>query len=518
MSIPLELSRFRVVRNIQTQKIQKENSIDLSSLVGAHDVKNALPRKKAAKNQIDPDTFDHWLTDLATSMALRGYRMSPAEIQQLLPKDWKRQVVAEKWTKLKADLATSMASAFAVAASGEDPDSAETAEGLAGLLRLHSLIETLMSDSTAAPDARLLKSPGDIEFAAVHRTVILPASYFSLCPYKPKFIREPGFTDFYIIRDEWNRYEAGELARVINVLPGETFDVRIWHQEKTETTVSTSVNTTTSEQIENSQTLSTSLSQSSTTDASLNIGVQGQVQVSGQYGPAHIDVTAGAQVQASLSQSETKAFTTATENVQRSVKEVSKTVATAQTRRTVETDSSSEQHKLANANQTVTVGFYRWLSEIHRVQLWRYPNRLVLEFEIPEPGAWLRWAMLNAPNTLFNKDPGPFRIAGVQHDLSPLDLDAGAIAAIATQWQIQGLSTPPPAQMVLSVKLTSDPSQNTDPNVVSDNSLIVPDGYVATDFDAEVYGVQPSNAPAGTMGYIDVTVGGSANSQVTKQS
>ena len=84
----------------------------------------------------------------------------------------------------------------------------------------------------------------------------------------------------------------------------------------------------------------------------------------------------GGQVQASLSQSETKAFVTATENVQRSVKEVSKIIVTAQTRRTVETNSTLEHHKLSNNDTTVTVGLYRWLSEVHRVQLWRYPNSL----------------------------------------------------------------------------------------------------------------------------------------------
>jgi hypothetical protein len=142
MAISLELSRFRVVRNIQAQKTQKGNAIDLSSLVGAPAVRDALPGKKPVKKQMDPDTFDHWLADLAMTLALRGNRMSPAEVQALLPKDWKRQVVADKWTKLKVDLAASLASAFADAASGLHPEKTETAEGLAGLLRLHSLVET----------------------------------------------------------------------------------------------------------------------------------------------------------------------------------------------------------------------------------------------------------------------------------------------------------------------------------------------------------------------------------------
>lgn len=515
MAIPLELFRFRILRDTQAQKTKKENAIDLTSLVSVPDSPGSKSPKKSAKKPINPDTLDHWLTDVSTSLALRANKMSPAEIQHLLPSDWKRQVGTDMWKNLKLDLAKSLSEAVIDAVS--QPQMAATAEGLARLLRIHSLVESLKRDSVIEANKRAIRSASDVQFAAVYKTVILPQSFFSRCPNKPKFIREPGFTDFYVVRDEWNRYEAGELARVINVLPGETFDVRIRHREKAETTVSTTIDSKTSDQIENSQTLSTSLSQTSTTDASLNIGVQGQVQVSGQYGPAHIDVTAGAQVQASLTHSETKAFVTATENVQRSVKEVSKTVVTSQTRRTVETDSTSEGHTLSNSNATVTVGLYRWLSEVHRVQLWRYPNRLVLEFEIPEPGAWLRWAMENAPTNFFNKDPGPFRIAGAQQDLSPLDLNDTTIATIATQWQIQGLTTPPPGQMVLSIKLASDPSQNQDPGIASDNSLIIPDGYVATAFIAEVFSENVQNPAANTPGpLITVTVGGGAQSQPTK--
>jgi hypothetical protein len=517
MAIPLELFRFRIARNIQAQEIRR-NAIDLSGLSSVLSAPVTRPGRGAGHNPIDPNSFDHWLTDLSTNLALRSDRISPVELEKLLPDDWKEQVAADEWSTLKLDLAGTLADAFTGAASHRHPEWTGTVEALARLLRLHALVETLSNDSKVAAEARTLGSARDVEVAAGHALVILPNPYFALCPNKPRFVREPGFTDFYVVRDEWNRYEAGELARVINVLPGEVFDTRIKHTEETETTISTTVDSKTSEQTENSQTLSTSLSQTSTTDASLNIGVQGQVQVSGQYGPAHVDVSAGAQIQASLSHSETKAFVTATENVQRSVKEVAKTIVTAQTRRTLATDSTLEHHQLSNNNATVTVGLYRWLSEIHRVQLWRYPNRLVLEFEIPEPGVWLRWAMLNAPTTFFNQDPGPFSLAGVNRDLSPLDLNADTIAQLASQWKIQGLPTPPPGTMILSAKVTSDPSQNRDPDIASDNSLIVPDGYVATDFDAEVYGVQPANAPAGTMGYITVTVGGSSNSQITRQS
>ena len=436
MAIPVELFRFRVVRNIQAQKTQGQKVINLVDLPTVAPTLSNRGGEGPGHTTIDPDSLDHWLTDLSTTLALRSDSVLPTDLTKLLPDDWAEQVGADGWRTLNLNLAGSLADAFAGAASHAHPELTATVEALTRLLRLQALVESLKNDLDVADDVRTLKSTKDVRFIAQSSLVILPKPYFSLCPSKPIFVREPGFTDFYVVRDEWNRYEAGELARVINVLPGETFDSRINHRETTETIVSTTVDSKTSEQTENSQRLTTSLSQTSTTDASLNIGVQGQVQVSAQYGPAHIDASAGGQVQASLSQSETKAFVTATENVQRSVKEVSKIIVTAQTRRTVETDSTLEHHKLSNNDTTVTVGLYRWLSEVHRVQLWRYPNCLVLEFEIPEPGAWLRWAMLNAPTTMFNQDPGPFRLTGAANDLSPLDLDANTLAQIATQWRI----------------------------------------------------------------------------------
>jgi len=515
MSIAVELFRFRIVRNYQAQKVDPRHTLDLSHL-------DAVPQSPASflsgdreTTVIDPDTFEHWLTDLSTQLALRADSVLPSAVVKLLPNNWMDQVAADAWGALQHALAASLAAAFAAALTSNPTTQSAASEGLARLLRLHSLVTMLHGDAALPEEERSLKSVHDVNLVAGHTTVILPAAYFKLCPYTPKLVRQPGFTDFYIVKDEWNRYEAGELARVINVLPGETFDTRIRHLESTQTTVSTTTDTKTSEQTENSQTLSTSLSQSSTKDANLNIGVQGQVQTSGQYGPVHVDASVGAQVQASLSDSETKAFTTTTENLQRSVKEVSTSVIEAQTKRTRVTDSTSEHHQLANNDATVTVGLYRWLTEVHRAQLWRYPNRLVLEFEIPEPGAWFLWALKNAPSTFFNQDPGPFRLAGATHDLSPLDLDANTIAQLATQWLIQGLQTPPPASLTLSVKVTTDPSQNQDPGIASDASMIIPDGYVAKSWHAEVFSAA-APTPAAPSGEIGVTVGGSGFSQATK--
>ena len=152
------------------------------------------------------------------------------------------------------------------------------------------------------------------------RHVILPLAYFPSPGSTPLLARRPGVTDLYVVNDEWNHYDAGELAAVVNVLPGETFENRIRHSQQVDTLTSTTTQTTTSQTTEQDQTMSTSLSQSSSTDAAMNIGVQGQVQASGQFGLTQVKTSLGAQLQTSQSQSDSKAATTAYQTVQRAVK------------------------------------------------------------------------------------------------------------------------------------------------------------------------------------------------------
>jgi hypothetical protein len=524
MATVSELFRFRIVRNIQAQSLDPNRAIDLTKL------ELAAPSQSttfaAPVPLINPQTLQHWLVGVSRSLALQGDYVAPASVIALLPADWQTEVAAATWAQIQLQLAQSLAAAIPsqVTQGGAKPQVApksqvEFAEGLARLLRVQNLVTTLDADSGVAAAQKALQTADDVKALVAHKLVALPTSLFGRLENFVPLVRQPAFTDLYVVKDEWNRYEAGELSQIINVLPGETFDTRIKHFDKTETTQSSTTSTTTSQETDNSQTQSSSLSQASTKDTSLNIGVQGQVQVSAQYGPAQIQSSLGASLQSSQSDSETRAYTTSVETVQRSVKEVSQTVIEVQSTRTIVGDVQAEDHKLANTGTTTTVGLYRWLSEIHRMQLMKYPNRFVLEFELPEPGAWLRWAMQTTPLPMMdNPDPGPFRLAGATHDLSPLDLDpstgADTIAQLATQWQIQGLPTPPPQQMVVSVVLDVDPSTQNEARfaVATDSTLSVPDGYYADSWSAEIFSTRTWSLPSyGSQ--MTVTVGGGANGQ-----
>ena len=102
MAIPVELFRFRVVRNIQAQKTQGQKVINLVDLPTVAPTLSNRGGEGPGHTTIDPDSLDHWLTDLSTTLALRSDSVLPTDLTKLLPDDWAEQVGADGWRTLKS--------------------------------------------------------------------------------------------------------------------------------------------------------------------------------------------------------------------------------------------------------------------------------------------------------------------------------------------------------------------------------------------------------------------------------
>ncbi len=529
----MELFRFRVVRPVLQQS---SGGLDIAGLFDpTPDAQAMREAATALENQAATDDFTaikKWLTTFSGQLALRGDLVTPEECVRLLPADWRDQAGSAAWADAAHRLALSLVGAM------EKDMPAPAVEELCRLLLVCDLVSALARDQDRPAHERTLQTAAEVQAMVSWRHVILPAEYFrKLEDVPPLLARRPGVTDLYVVDDEWNHYDAGELAAVINVLPGETFENRVRHAQEVDTLTATTTTTTTSQQTEQQQTASSSLSESSTKDASLNIGVQGQVQTSGQYGPTQVNTSLGAQVQVSQSQSDSKASTTAYQTVQRAVKTVTQQVTTVQSQRTVTRDSTYDDHKLQNSGNAVTVGLYRWLTEVHYAQLVRYPNRFVLEFQIPEPGAWLRWALQHTPTTDWdNPDPGQFQMLDNSNPPKLVDISPGMITAdnytqLAQKWRVQGLSPPPAENITVGMQVSvAPPTENPYPPpqeawkhgdgpdvpriaMVADDTLTVPSGYQASQWTAQLIafkGWGPYNFEEAW-----ITVGAANNSQQT---
>lgn len=504
----LELFRFRTVRAVQAKQ-DGFTALSITSSV------QAPVKASVAQLENDPiallGTFA-WLDRLSADLASASDFLSPSALIALLPSDWLEQVASKPWGALKSTLSDALASLALLtrntsAQAGDygipviTASTAQVVEWVARILLVYDCVSILAADQSLSQAQRTFQTPSDIQVALSFRSVALPTEYFESTP--PVLARQPGVTDLSIVRDEWNRYVPGELGDVVNVLPGETLASSSRHSEETVHSESTTDVQATIQTTENSQTTTQSLSSTASDDASTNIGVHGQVETTGQYGPTTVKTNVGAQGQFSKSSSQSTAITKSVETVSRAVKTVSETVTQTQSTRTKTKDLSNERHSLQNTTDTVETGMYRWLSEVHRVELVNYPNRLVMEFEIPEPGAWLRYALTNQPQEPWtNPDPGAYAVNKNDPRLDPLDpsnpdttatalqrsdLTPQVAAGLAARWQIQGISSPPPQTIILGNSYSLNPKGGGDG--FNDNSLAVPDGYVAKTWFLDATGV-----------------------------
>lgn len=483
----METFRFRITRPADVQSNPAHALSITASKISASAPPPSREGLAAASNFHDANPSADWLVPVADRLAQCGDLVDRATLISWLPDDWRKQAISAAWTQIGTTLANALADAFGAARNNAKNASAGTSairiihqddvtevETLSRPLLLHDLTTTLAMEY-GKPDGKCsIVTAEDVQAAMALRAVALPAESFA--GSTPVLARQPGVTDLYIVKDEWNRYIAGEAAAVTNVLPGETLEHRTGELIETEVTQETADTKTTTTTEEHSQSSSQSLSTTASSDASLSIGVQGQIETSGQYGPTHVQTSLGAQLQGSQSNSNSRAITTAVETVDRAVKTVSETVSVTKSTRRLQRTTTGDKRTLENTGHDVTVGVYRWLSSVHRMQLERYPNRFVLEFEIPEPGAWLRWA-LEAPRQApwDNPDPGEFT-------LKASEINLGNWQDLASTWGAEGLTPPPPAELTLSVSLKPD-TQDANATIV-DETLTVPNGYEASTWTA----------------------------------
>jgi hypothetical protein len=230
----------------------------------------------------------------------------------------------------------------------------------------------------------------------LQRTPLLPSPPFPLVKYLPTrslLARTPTFSDLYVVRDEWSCYLPGEIAHIENVLRGELMERRHRRTDETETTETRQTDLAKIDERDLQSTDRTSLKEETAHDTSLSIGVEGQLDTSGQYGPTHVETHLGGSVEYSVSDSRKRATEQAKETVQRAVSRVESRVQEARTVRTLLRIEESSRHLIDNAHDPEgnVVGVYRWVDKVQRFQVFRYPHRYLLEFEIPEPAALVRW-------------------------------------------------------------------------------------------------------------------------------
>jgi hypothetical protein len=372
-----------------------------------------------------------------------------------------------------------------------------------GLLTRWLPIMGLVNDTQAQNSP--IKSPNDIYAALRWRTIILPDYVVSLllsirADKKAVIVRQPGFADLFITREEWDHYEAAEVASIENIL-GKELKSRVHilvNQIKTTTTTDQTTTSLTEQDI--TTTDLNQLQQQASSDIAIAAHVDAQVNVSAQYGTAQINSHVGGSLDFSDASTSSKAVTQSHETVARAVSKMEQITRQIRTVSNLTRSTDKEEHTFDNKDQSSpVVGIYRWVNQIQNVELDRYPHRFLMEFEIPEPGAWMRWLLLkNADRGLIHQPPLPLTLTGDPVSSGNPLLQPGDLTDIAgsryygnfvSRYSVRGVSPPPTPVITIAANIQypqgggdiTTPIDWVDKSVTN---ITVPTGYYASGWRA----------------------------------
>lgn len=362
----------------------------------------------------------------------------------------------EAWQAMRARLGDTLMAALL--ASPPPMRVQDRAQRLTRLVLVAGLVDALAED----PPARL--DDAEVVRALLLRTPILPSPPFPLVKYLPTrsvLARAPAFSDLYVVRDEWSCYVPGEIAHIENVLRGEYRSRLHRRVDERETTETRETDELTITERDLQSTDRASLRDQSTQETELSISVEGQVDTSGRYGPTEVRTHIGASVEYSVSESRERATEQAKEIVQRALNRVERRVREVRTTRTLSRVVEANRHIIDNAKDPEghVVGVYRWVDKVQRFQTFRYPDRYLLEFQLPEPGALIRWLSTRREQAAgIAQKPKPFTVTGKEGDkaLTAEHIDANNYASYAAWYGVTDLLKPPAEKITVSESFAVD--------------------------------------------------------------
>lgn len=252
-------------------------------------------------------------------------------------------------------------------------------------VRVAGLIQRAAATSPEDP----LVVAADIQ-KALAAPVLLPSLVFPLIKLQDLSIQALGYGDLLVVKEHIIGYELGEIARIENILHGETSQHRYEHDLKTSTTTVTTTETDTETKSEIDQTEHVALHNETANTLQEDLSAKGDVHLS--YSGV-VNVSANAEV--SWSQSKNTAARSASDYAKdvttRASNTVSRKFSQQVTQQITEKLRDVEIHSLSNPNGPGHVrGVYQWVTAVYEAQIFNYGNRILLDMLIPEPGAFLR--------------------------------------------------------------------------------------------------------------------------------
>jgi hypothetical protein len=303
-----------------------------------------------------------------------------------------------------------------------------------------------------------------------------------------KLIREAKVSDLKVVRREWAGYIASEVANIRNLMAGESFSQQDKTTHETETTTQATTETHQTTEQEDQSKLDSELTQE--VESQLGVTINGHADASAEfkYPVVTAQVSAGVDAGFSLQRSERQASKIAREAVSRALSRVDSMTRESRTRRELMRNEQGMHYKLSNQNGSNLHGVYRWVDRVDTYQLFNYPDRFLLEFEIPDPAEFYRWRTGRQQDNTAARDKPP------AFDISADDIAADKLVDLANKYHASNLPSMPDASVSVVRTVTvelgkestpSDQSQWNAGSAAKEVDIPIPSDYAATQVSYE---------------------------------
>ena len=259
-------------------------------------------------------------------------------------------------------------------------------------------------------------------------------------------VRVVGFADLMRVESQIRRYEEGEIAHIENVLEGELRRREHRHLESTQELVVVETERTEASERDLESTEKFELERESTEVQKSDSKFEAGLTVSASYGP-----TISTESNLSYaSQQSAERTSRAASRYARSVTERSSTRIRerALNRREVRTVTETEEKNLHELNNPAgaghIVGVYRWVDKIYELRTINYGKRLMVDFVVPEPAAFLLHALAeSASDSISIEKP-------VLFDRSADQIDVSNYRRLAATYNATTIHEPPPEYVTIA--------------------------------------------------------------------
>lgn len=228
-------------------------------------------------------------------------------------------------------------------------------------------------------------------------------------PHTKGIVSPAGVADLLLVKQQLVAYEAVDVAHIENVLKGELKSREHSRRDESETITLSETENSTSDEHELETTDRFEMTRETSETIKEDVALKAGLSISGSYGPT-VEFAASAEGSYSRSKEEaSKAASSFSQDVtERSSRKIAQRVLQRTTVRTLTETIEKNVHTLDNVKGAGHIsGVYQWVNKVYRAQMFNYGLRMMFDFMVPEPAAFLIAALDQARNSALSLTKPP---------------------------------------------------------------------------------------------------------------